>query len=299
MQSMHNQPHDLLHKGLKMDSYVFFIVLFAAFTHALWHFATKKVSGNFTIFWYGLYFVSILQLGYTFYLLASAGFNRDGLVFLFVTSAAHFFYFVTFLYTYSKSEISSVYPISRGTGVAGTSIFSYFFFHEIITPVAAMGIASVFLGIMFIGFSSLRNQKMDKKTFLVAFLTGITIIIYSLTDKQGVAFNNPVMYLNFANLIALTPMVFFANRGGFKKSFSVFRANFKYAMIIGFGSIGTYLIILYAMTLERASYIVSMREFSVVIASFLGFIFLKEKPTVLKIIGILCVATGLILIKAG
>jgi len=53
------------------------------------------------------------------------------------------------------------------------------------------------------------------------------------------------------------------------------------------------------MTLERASYIVSMREFSVVIGSFLGFVFLKEKPTVLKIIGILCVTAGLIFIKAG
>jgi len=267
--------------------------------HALWNFAAKKVSGNFTVFWYGHYIVSALHFIYTAYLLATIGFNREGLPFLLISATAHLVYYIMFLYTYSKSDISSVYPIARGTGVAGTSLVSYFFFHETISSVAAMGIASVFTGIMFIGFSSYRNQKLDKKTFCVALLTGVTIVIYSLTDKQGVARINPSMYINLTNLIALTPMVFLANRKGVKESFSVFRANIKPAMIIGFGSVGTYLIILYAMTLERASYIVSMREFSVVIGSFLGFIFLKEKPTVLKIIGILCVTAGLILIKAG
>ena len=278
---------------------VFCLVLVAACTHALWNFAAKKVSGNFTVFWYGHFFVSILHFAFTGYMLATIGFNREGLPFLLISAAAHLAYYFCFLYTYSKSDISSVYPIARGTGVAGTSLISYFFFHETISAVAAAGISAVFAGIMFIGFSSLRSQRLDKKTFLVALLTGVTIIIYSLNDKQGVARINPVMYLNLTNLTALTPMVFFANRTGFKKSFLVFRANIKPALIIGFGSVGTYLIILYAMTLERASYIVSIREFSVVIASFLGFVFLKEKPTVLKVIGILCVTAGLIMIKAG
>ena len=282
-----------------MQTFVFSIVLVAAITHALWNFAAKKVSGNITVFWYGQYIVAIVHFAFTVYLVATTGFNSEGLPFLLISAASHFFYNIGFLYTYSKSDISSVYPISRGTGVAGTAIFSYFFFHETISPIAAMGIAAVFTGIMFIGFSSYKSRKLDKKTFCVALLTGVTIVIYSLADKQGVAHINPVVYLNLTNLIALAPLAILANRGGLKKSFAVFKMNFKYAMIIGFGSVGTYLIILYAMTLERASYIVSMREFSVVIGSFLGFVFLKEKPTVLKIIGILCVTAGLILIKSS
>jgi len=285
-----------------MDTLIFFIVLVAAFTHALWNFAAKKISGNFTVFWYGQYSVSILQFTFTGYLLATRGFNSEGLPFLLISALAHFFYNMAFLYTYSKSDISSVYPISRGTGVAGTALFSYFLFHETISLFAAIGIASVFTGIMFIGFSSFRGQRLDKKTFLVALLSGVTIVIYSLTDKHGVAHINPAVYINLINLInltALAPIAIFVNSGGIKKSFAVFKANFRYAMIIGFGSVGTYLIILYAMTLERASYIVSLREFSVVIGSFLGFVFLKEKPTALKIIGILCVTAGLIFIKTG
>jgi len=282
-----------------MQTLVFCIVLFAAFTHAFWNFAAKKVSGNFTVFWYGHFTVTILMACFTGYWLVTRGINREGLPVLLISSAAHLLYYIAFLYTYSKGDISSVYPIARGTGVAGTSVFSCLFFNETISLGAAIGIASVFTGIMFIGFSSYRSQRLDRKTLCVALLTGVTIVVYTLADNQGVARINPVIYLNLVNLIALVPLVFLANRGGFKKSFPVFRANFKYAMIIGFGSVGTYLIILFAMTLERASYIVSVREFSVVIASFLGFVFLKEKPGVLKIIGILCVTAGLVLIKAG
>ena len=142
-----------------MDTLVFCLVLVAAVTHALWNFAAKKVSGNFTVFWYGHYIVSVLHFSYTAYLLATIGFNSEGLPFLLISAASHLVYYIMFLYTYSKSDISSVYPIARGTGVAGTSLVSYFFFHETISPVAAMGIASVFTGIMFIGFSSYRNRK--------------------------------------------------------------------------------------------------------------------------------------------
>jgi len=282
-----------------MQTFVFCIVLFAAFTHALWNFAAKKVSGNITVFWYGLFSVSILHFAFTAYLLAAEGFNSGGLPFLLISAASHCVYYTTFLYTYSKSDISTVYPIARGTGIAGTAVFSYLFFGETISPAAVVGIASVFAGIMCIGFGSFQTKKIDRKTLCVALLTGVTIIVYSINDKQGVARINPIVYLNLTNLMALVPIAILANRGGFRKSFPVFRAHFKSAMIMGFGSIGTYLIILYAMTLERASYIVSVREFSVVIGSFLGFVFLKEKPGVLKIIGILAVTAGLILIKAG
>lgn len=51
------------------------------------------------------------------------------------------------------------------------------------------------------------------------------------------------------------------------------------------------------MKRANTSYIVAMREFSVVIGSILGFIFLKESFTVRKAFGILSVAAGLVLVK--
>ncbi len=70
-------------------------------------------------------------------------------------------------------------------------------------------------------------------------------------------------------------------------------------MIIGFGGVGTYILILFAFTFDQASYVVALREFSVVIASILGFLFLKEKPTLFKVAGIILITAGLFLIKLG
>ena len=67
--------------------------------------------------------------------------------------------------------------------------------------------------------------------------------------------------------------------------------------VIGFGSIVTYLLILYAFRLGNVSYAVAVREFAVVIGAALGIIFLHEKLTMPKIIGICLIMAGLILIK--
>jgi drug/metabolite transporter (DMT)-like permease len=283
-----------------MNPVVFILVIIAAITHALWNFIAKKVSGNFIIFWYGSYIVSLLLFIYTLFYLFNNSFNFAVLPFLFTSAAVHLVSYVTSLYTYSHGDISTVYPIARGTGVAGTAIISFFFLQEIISVIAAAGISAIFTGIMFIGFSKIKNQKFDTKTFLVAILTGVCIIVYSLTDKQGVLRENPIVYINIMDLIALTPLMPLANKNGFKTSLKILKKNLKESLIIGLGSVGTYIIILWALRIDkRASYIVSMREFSVVIASIMGFIFLKEKPTIFKIIGIISITAGLILIKSG
>ena len=68
---------------------------------------------------------------------------------------------------------------------------------------------------------------------------------------------------------------------------------------IGLGSLGTYLLILFAYTKGPVSYIVAARESSVVIGSILGFVFLRENFTRLKLVGVLGIAAGLALIKMG
>ncbi len=282
-----------------MHSFVFFLVLFAAFTHALWNFFTKKVSGNFTIFWYGSAFTNALLFVYTLYYLSRTGIDYSGIIFILISATAHGFYYLAFLYTYEKGDISTAYPIARGTGVAGTAIISFFLLREIITPLAAFGIALVFSGIIFIGLSRSSSQVRQKRTYLVPMLTGVFIFIYSIADKQGVGYINPVVYINIVDMVALSFLFRAANRKGIAKSIKTVTANLKETLIIGFGSTGTYIIILFALQMERASYIVSMREFSVVLASIMGFVFLKEKPTLPKITGILLITAGLVMIKAG
>jgi uncharacterized membrane protein len=80
---------------------------------------------------------------------------------------------------------------------------------------------------------------------------------------------------------------------------SALRLLRPYIVIIGVGSICTYLIILFAFRLGPVSYIVAAREFAVVIGSLLGVVFLHERLTISKAVGIVAIVCGLVLVKVA
>ena len=77
----------------------------------------------------------------------------------------------------------------------------------------------------------------------------------------------------------------------------VWRTSWGSIVLIGIGSSGTYLIILFALTLGPVSYIVALRELAVVIGALLGVVFLQERLTRSKLIAIVVITAGLLCIK--
>jgi uncharacterized membrane protein len=71
----------------------------------------------------------------------------------------------------------------------------------------------------------------------------------------------------------------------------------KYSLIIGLGSGGTYLIILFVFQMAPVSYVVAAREVAVAFGTLLGILFLKEQSTAQKIICITGIVIGMLLIK--
>ena len=288
-----------------MQTFVFALVLTAAFTHAVWNFFSKKISGDFTLFWYGLAFANLLLLPYSVFYIASFGIDWSGFYLILLSAFFHGLYYFFLLYSYARGDISTAYPIARGTGVAGTVVAACIILGETVTLTAAGGIILIISGILSIGISRIRNRPgysrsfPSRTTYYSALLTGVFIFSYSITDKVGVERINPVVFINFVDLIALLFLFPFANREGAAKSIRKAAASLKDTVIIGIGSSGTYILILFALRFERASYIVPMREFSVVIASVMGFIFLKEKVTPVKMAGIVLITLGLIFIRFG
>jgi drug/metabolite transporter (DMT)-like permease len=283
-----------------MNLTVFLLVLAAACCHALWNFFSKKASGDFTILWYGLALVNIPLLVFALWDIFTAGIDPRGLVPAGISALAHCGYFFTLSYNYARGGgISTVYPLSRGAGVLGTVLLAYFIFSEPIRPAAAFGITAICSGIFAIAFAKNGNEGRRLQPCLIALATGLCIVAYSLADNQGVRFIKPLVYNTILNCAAILPLVRLAHPGGRAAAWKLVRAHIRETLIIGVGCTGTYLLILSALRFERASYVIPLREFSVVIASLLGFIFLREKPAPLKIAGIILITAGILLIKAG
>ena len=280
-----------------MQTFVFLLVLFAAFTHASWNFCSKKIQGNFTLFWFGLAGANILMLPFSVFLTFKSGFSSGSVIFILISAAAHSLYYYTLLYSYKKGDISTAYPIARGIGVAGTASISILFLGETVSLNGGLGIAAILAGVFLIGMSRVPGQKLHKKAYYFAIFTGCFIFTYSLADNRGANICHPVVYINIIDLICASVLVPFAFPEGMKKSLKMLKNNLKETIIIGLGSSGTYILILFAFTLEKASYIVALRESSVVIGSIMGFLFLKEKPTYYKVSGIVLITAGLFLLK--
>ncbi|MBO7048451.1 MAG: EamA family transporter [Spirochaetia bacterium] len=250
-------------------------------------------------FWLGCVFINLLLIPFSIMIIWRDGFNYHGIIPILISATFHCFYYMTLFNSYRFGDISAAYPIARGTGVALTALVAVFVLHDYVSGIGWIGIILIVSGIMSVGFSnSMTNEGI--KCCLFALITGIATAGYSLADSRGAGLNHPVVYLNVMSITSFLFVYPFTFKKGFFKTIRENKSNLPYAPLIGLGSQGTYLIIMFAFSLsDHASYIVALRECSVIIASILGFVVLKEKPTRQKIIGIILITIGLILIKLG
>jgi drug/metabolite transporter (DMT)-like permease len=279
-----------------MSLFVFLLIISSAFFHALWNFAAKKASGNFYVLYLSLLIASVLLFPFLFTLSVKEIFNAQGFPYVLATGTIHAVYFFALAKAYEHGDISSAYPIARGTGVAGTALAAYLFLNEAITLFGLFGIVSISIGTLHIGLKN-SNQTGSLKGLFFALLVGTMIVGYSIVDKLGVGIMNPVAYIFGLWIIAtlwLTPYVFIFKRRELVLAWKDYK---KHSIIIGVGSLATYLLILFIFRIAPVSYVVALRELAVAFGAALGFVFLREKPTGLKIVGITLIVLGMMAIK--
>ena len=291
-----------------MNLAIFLLALSSGTLHAVWNFFSKKKADEMPVMLLGVWFANLTLLPFSLWIIKTSGFSFGIFAFAIISALSDIAYYFFVMYSYRSGDLSLMYPVARGTGVVLVAIFSMIIFHEHITSKAVLGILLVIVGIFSFALKDGLNKKLLKnsvKSLKWAFLLGCTVVVYTLIDRAGVQQYNPILYLNLTGVLSatiLSPFIFKNELGtasGIKK---FIRKEGKYAAIIGYGITVSYLIILfiYACFAEaKSSYITPIREFSVVIGSILGFVFLREKITLNKIIGIVTILLGVIMIKIG
>lgn len=291
-----------------MNLTIFLLALSSGTLHAVWNFFSKKKADEMPVMLMGVWFANLTLLPFSLWIIAESGFSLGIFSFAIISALSDIAYYFCVMYSYREGELSMMYPVARGTGVVLVAIFSMIIFHEQIAFQAVIGIALVIVGIFSCALKDGFNRKVladSIKSLKYAFLLGCTVVVYTLIDRAGVQQYNPIVYLNLTGVLSatiLSPFIFKNELGTVKGIKKFIRKEGKYAAVIGYGITISYLIILfiYATFAEaKSSYITPIREFSVVIGSILGFIFLKEKITANKIIGIVTILLGVIMIKIG
>lgn len=284
-----------------MTTPVFLLVLLAALCHAGWNFAARRAGGNFGIMWLGTCIAALCITPLALVVVWEAG--RQTIPSLTAwgciaaTGAIHAVYFVLLARAYEQGDISVVYPVARGSGIGITALLGWLVLRENIGLAGGAGIALVSAGILVMGWPGRGDTS--RPGLALALGVGMTIPAYSVVDKIGVGLVHPIVYiwLMFALSALLTaPRALRRHGPELRRSFG---SSVRQALVVGLGSMSTYLIILFAFRLGPVSYIVATRELSVVAGSALGIAFLGERLSVAKAVAIGVITLGLVAIKLG
>jgi len=281
------------------------LIILSAFIHPLWNMLLKR-SEDKVVFYLNIHLIFTVLFSFILFIYPVKSIDLRGWGFIVFSALAHFLYQIFLCRTYELGDMSLTYPIIRSSPVF-VAIMAILFLKEIPSFGAVIGILCVVFGVNLINQEGLSFRNMLKpfnrmrfKVMLFALITCIWSAVYSIVDKKGVLGMSPILF--FYMFFALSGFLFVGYLLCFKKR----RANYwrilkkdKYkitlASILEFSS---YVLILYAFRISKVSYIVALRQISVIIGAVYGVIFLKEHYGKIRIIASCVIFMGIFIIIA-
>ena len=202
-------------------------------------------------------------------------------------------YFVLLTAAYGRTDLSLVYPVSRGVApilvlVGATAAGSA------LGAGAALGVVLVGLGVVLV--RGLRGP-VDTRGLMLAIAIAVTIAGYTLVDKEGIEYASPVAYLE----LVLLPVAIGAvgwqlatrRRTALRAEIGV--ATFAAAAC----SFGAYALVLAALSLAPAAAVAAVRETSILFAVALAAVALRERVGPVRVAGAVLVVVGVALVAKG
>jgi uncharacterized membrane protein len=287
-----------------MEPLVIALILLSAFIHAFWNFLAKRSANKFAYAWLMKVFESLIYLPLGVYLFVNTKISNSGLSCIVVSGIIHLLYWVFLFSSYGYGALSTVYLIARSSPVLVT-IFAVIFLKERLTLIGILGIISVMLGIYLLLMESPTMEVLTRpfahlrgRATLFAFLTALTVTAYSLVDKIGAQYVHPILYVwlfETLSLLLFTPLVIFSKDK--REQIKIEWDNNKWAAAFsGFFVLFSYSLVIFVMRISQVSYIVSVREMSVIFVVILGGGFLKEKNFKTKLFSSVLIFIGILLI---
>ena len=278
--------------------------LLAAVAHASWKLLLKRADDPEVFAWCLLVVATVLLAPLGVVLFSYNSVDVTGLWFILATIALHVLYFNLLARGYVQGDLSLVYPVARGMGPMLVPVLAVVFLNEKIEPLAIGGIAAIIGGMYTISWWGNFHQLLRSPLLFLksagmryAVLTGLTIAVYSIVDKEGVGHVQPLLYMYFLTIgtaAMLAPYVLFHK--GAKSVRAEWRANAVPITIAGLFTFAAYGLVLTAFSLSRVSYVAPAREVGIVIGVMLGVFLLKEPFGRGRLLGSGFVVAGLALI---
>ena len=269
-------------------SFVFLIIIFAAFCHAGWSTIVKNSENGLAM----MGITSIIEIIIFLPLIFTVPLPTTSIwFFIFATTFLHGLYRYSVVKSYEYGDLSFVYPIARGGSVLLIGLISILILKVNINITGIIGIVLICLGLFMISF--LTAKKFNRSAFIIAITTAGLIATYTILDGIAVRRSeNAFTFIYWMLLLNGIPMLVYAffSRSGFQKKNSY---EIMDGVTAGVLAILGYGLVVWSMQYIEIAYVSSIREISIVLATLLSFYLLKETDARKRVMPSIIICTGI------
>ena len=260
---------------------IYLLIFFAAFLHALWNIIIKSLKNSLVGVAVKVFFQSVIFTPIIFFVPLPEGITW---FYLIASALLHSLYFILLGIMYNREDLTFIYPVARGCAPVFVTILSLIFLKDAIPFFGIVGIVIASLALILISANNL-STNIALKTIGISIFIAFIISIYTFTDGAGVrSVDNSATYIVwnffFGGWISISYVYLTKKKALFslkpKELFLIICAT-----IISFSA---YAIIIWSMKYEPIGFVASMRESSIIFASLVGLVLLREKIGYIRII---------------
>jgi uncharacterized membrane protein len=277
------------------------LVLLSAVMHTGWNILVKQAQNRQVFTWWALLAGATVFIPF---ILISTSLPGALWPYVIVSALAEAAYFVALLRAYQYGDFSLVYPIARGAAPAMLAAWAIIFLDERPQPGGWIGLSLLLVGLVLVGGGRVwlhRSRSIFRTPGLgAALLVALFISIYSAIDAAGVRLVSPIVYgilVLGLGAVFTAPVVFI--RYGYRAVLSVARTHWLRILSVAALMMLTYIIVLQAYAIARASYVGALREVSVVFAAWVGWRWMGESFGAVRMTGGLLIFAGIVLIAVA
>ena len=283
------------------------LVLLSAFMHAGWNLLVQERRGS-EIFLYMTGLVAALGVGPAIALeFLGEPIPARAWAYLLAGAAFQGAYFLGLSRGYRSGDFTVVYPVARALPVLLVGVGDLVVGRSP-SALGWLGLALVTAGCILVPLVSLRTIKWSSyynQSTAWILLTALATVGYSLTDKEGTSLLEPgllsalrydVFEIGFAFLAYGLILKAFRQPVARERSL----LGWLTAGLAGLLLFGAYALVLWAFQLSpNASYVVALRQFSIVLGVAAGSLLFREEAPLLRISASAVLVVGIIFIVIG
>ncbi|THB70000.1 MAG: hypothetical protein D6E12_03525 [Desulfovibrio sp.] len=280
-----------------MQGLPFLLVILSAIAHGYWNFLFKQAENKDAFLCLSKLVEPLLYLAPFVVAVAIWGFPLSSLWYVAVGTLLAVANYICLAHSYKRLDLTVAYPVSRSSTIF-LPFLAFLLFDESIDSVGWLSVIIVSLGVLIIPRASFRFRSLAGTVRVsgwgVAFavLAALTVALYTLWGKVAVRHLHPFLYMYGYTLASNAYFLPLLRRVGREEVRGEWQRNRWRILAVSALNTLSFVLILFALSLGKVTYVGALRQLSLVVGVGLGWVVLREAVTGPRVAGVALIIVG-------